>query len=207
MKRLSATLVTDGSSDQLLKSLIELLFDEHTDWAYQVQCAQGLPPASEGLRARMAAALALYPCDFLFVHRDAEALAALDRQQEIKASWPDAPQTTTLICVVPVRMTEAWLLASEAPIRAAVGNPNGTASLGLPAAKNIEALPDPKAVLFDALRVATEWNTSRKRKFNPHDYRHRVSELTDDLAPLRQLSSFRHLETQIKSQLQGMKTP
>jgi len=31
-----------------------------------------------------------------------------------------------------------------------------------------------------------------------HQFRHRVSELTDDLEPLRKLSSFRHLEAQVQ---------
>ena len=201
MKRLTATLVTDGSSDKLLAPLIELLFDTHTELAYQVNCAEGLPPVSSGLRARIDSALSLFPCDFLFVHRDAEGVAATVRQQEIEMSWSGSTQAATLICVVPVRMTEAWLVANEKPIRLAVGNPNGTESLGLPAVKNIESLPDPKFVLFEALKVATEWNASRKRKFNPHQYRHRVSELTDDLEPLRKLSSFRHLEEQVQMHL------
>jgi len=204
MKRVTATLVTDGSSDKLLAPLVELLFSTHTELAYQVNCAEGLPPVSSGLRARIDSALELFPCDFLLVHRDAEGVAATLRQQEIEASWLGSQQTATLICVIPVRMTEAWLVANERPIRSAVGNPNGTQSLGLPALKNIESLPDPKFVLFEALKVATEWNASRKRKFNPHQYRHRVSELTDDLEPLRKLSSFRHLEAQIQRHLENL---
>lgn len=204
MKRVTATLVTDGSSDRLLVPLIELLFSEHTDGAYQVICADGLPPAAHGLKARIDSALQLFPCDFLFVHRDAEGVGALLRQQEIKTSWPDSPQTATLICVIPVRMTEAWLIASEEPIRAAVGNPNGTDFLDLPAIKDIESLPDPKEVLFSALKTASGLSPSRKRSFNPHQYRHRVSELMDDLGPLRRLKSFKHLETQVQMQLTSL---
>ena len=201
MKRVTATLVTDGSSDKLLAPLIELLFSTHTELAYQVNCAEGLPPLSSGLRARIDSALELFPCDFLFVHRDAEGVDATVRQQEIETNWLGSQQTATLICVVPVRMTEAWLVANEKPIRSAVGNPNGTESLGLPAVKNIESLPDPKEILFAALKAASGKNASRKRRFNPHQYRHRVSELTDDLEPLRKLSSFRHLEAQIQRHL------
>lgn len=198
MRHIKATLVTDGSSDRLLVPLIELLFSAHTQWAYQVTCAEGLPPMSSGLKARMDAALALFPCDILFVHRDAEGVDAALRQNEIEASWHALQQTTTLVCVIPVRMTESWLLASEMPIRTAVSNPNGSESLSLPASKDIESLPDPKTLLFDALKVATGWNASRKKRFNPHPYRHRVSELIDDLTPLRRLSSFRHLEAQVQ---------
>lgn len=201
MKRVTATLVTDGSSDRLLVPLIELLFSTHTELAYQVNCAEGLPPLSSGLKARIDSALELFPCDFLFVHRDAEGVAAMVRQQEIEMCWPDTQQTTTLICVVPVRMTEAWLIANEKPIRSAVGNPNGVGLLGLPPIKDIETLPDPKSILFEALKAASGLSASRKRRFNPHQYRHRVSELMDDLDSVRKLCSFRHLEAQIKKHL------
>lgn len=201
MKRVTATLVTDGSSDRLLAPLIELLFSTHTELAYQVNCAEGLPPVASGLTARIDSALELFPCDFLFVHRDAEGIDPTIRQQEIETHWKSSQRTATLICVVPVRMTEAWLVANEKPIRAAVGNPNGTEPLGLPAIKNIESLPDPKAILFEALKSASGLNASRKRRFNPHQFRHRVSELTDDLESLRKLSSFRHLEAQLQQHL------
>ena len=163
-----------------------------------MNCADGLPPVASGLRARIDAALELFPCDILFVHRDAERASPSERQREIESSWPDSLPKTVLICVIPVRMTEAWLIASELPIRSAVGNPNGVASLDLPAIKDIESLPDPKELLFAALKAASGRNASRKRRFNPHPYRHRVSELTNDLAPLRQLASFRHLEAQVQ---------
>ena len=202
MKRVTATLVTDGSSDKLLAPLIELLFSAHTELAYQVNCAEGLPPLSSGLKARIDSALELFPCDFLFVHRDAEGVEASLRQQEIETNWSNSQQTATLICVIPVRMTEAWLIANEAPIRSAVGNPNGTESLGLPALKNIESLPDPKEILFAALKAASGLSASRKRRFNPHQFRHLVSGHTDDLEPLRKLSSFRHLEAQIQKHLE-----
>ena len=198
MKRVSATLLTDGSSDRLLKPLIELLLSEHTDLPYEVNFAEGLPPVAKGLESRIKSALELFPCDFLFVHRDEEGVGTAMRQREIDSSWPADEQTTVLICVIPVRMTEAWLITNAKPIRLAVGNPNGTEVLDLPAVKNIESSPDPKEILFAALKTASGLNTRRKALFNPHDYRHRVSELTDDLAVLRMLASFKHLEAQVK---------
>ena len=205
MKRVSATLVTDGSSDRLLKPLIELLFDEYTDLPYQVNCAEGLTPLAEGLKSRIKSALELFPCDFLFVHRDDEGVGITVRQREIENSWPGSQQTTALICVIPTRMTEAWLIANAKPIRLAVGNPNGTEVLDLPAAKDIESSPDPKEILFTALKTATGWSARRKARFNPHQFRHRVSELTDDLAPLRMLASFKHLEAQVKKHIALLK--
>ena len=202
MRRVSATLVTDGSSDRLLKPLIELLFDEYTDLPYQVNCAEGLPPLADGLSSRIESALELFPCDFLFVHRDDENVGVEVRQLEIENSWPLNQQSAVLICVIPIRMTEAWLITNAKPIRLAVGNPHGKDKLDLPAAKDIESSPDPKEILFVALKAASGLNARRKERFNPHQFRHRVSELIDDLTPLRLLASFKHLEAQVKKHVE-----
>lgn len=211
MKRITATLITDGRSDTLLVPLLELLFAEHTELPYQVNWAEGLPPLSSGLQPRIEAALDLYPCDLLLVHRDAESEPVPVRQLEIQTSWQRGTAggnaATTLVCVIPVRMTESWLITQEGPIRAAVGNPNGQDALVLPAAKSIEAVADPKAILFDALKVASGLNATRRQRFVPDRYRHRVSELTEDLRPLRKLASFRHLEAQIQDCLARFAIP
>ena len=47
------------------------------------------------------------------------------------------------VLVIPVRMTEAWLLIDELALRRAAGNPNGRNPLDLPALKDLEALPEP----------------------------------------------------------------
>ncbi len=112
---------------------------------------------------------------------------------------------TVLICVIPVRMTEAWLIANAKPIRLAVGNPNGAEVLDLPTFKDIESSPDPKEILFAALKTACGRNARRQARFNPHGYRHRVSELTEDLAPLRRLASFKHLEAQVKKHVEFLR--
>ncbi len=204
MKRLSATLLTDGCSDRLLQPLIELLFSEYTDLPYQVNCAEGLPPLADGLQSRIKSALALFPCDLLFVHRDEEGIGVATRQKEIEDSWPDGMQQSVLICVIPVRMTEAWLIVNSEAIRSAVGNPNGHESLDLPEIKNIESSLDPKEILFTALKAASGLNARRKTRFNPHQFRHRVSELTEDLESLRKLPSFKHLENQVRKYLQRL---
>lgn len=59
----------------------------------------------------------------------------------------------------------------------------------------------PIAILFEALTAASGLNSTRKRRFNPHQYKHRVSELNDDLALLRKLQSFNHFEAQIQKRL------
>jgi hypothetical protein len=103
------------------------------------------------------------------------------------------------VSIIPVRMTEAWLLIDEEAIRAAAGNPKGKVALDLPGLNKIESLPDPKEVLFTALRTASELPPGRLRKFDPQEKRHRITDLIDDLDRLRRLPSFADLEDQIRA--------
>jgi hypothetical protein len=95
-------------------------------------------------------------------------------------------------------MTEAWFLFDEAAIRQASGNPRGSVSLHLPAFPQIEAEPDPKQVLYDALRNASELHGRRRKKFRPQEAIHRLAELITDYAPLQQLSAFAALEHELR---------
>jgi hypothetical protein len=46
--------------------------------------------------------------------------------------------------VIPIRMTEAWLLLDEEAIRDSAGRPSSSVSLGLPLPQRVETIPDPK---------------------------------------------------------------
>lgn len=197
MPALTSTLVADGSSDRVLIPLLELLLDEHCPGPYRsphfVELPAGLP-----LIDRIRQALDLYPCDLLFVHRDAEKESPASRVEEIRDALARFGSTPVSVAIVPVRMTESWLLVDEKAIRTAAGNPSGKVVLNLPSTARIESLPDPKQVLFDALRTASELPPSRLRKFNPEGKRHRVTDLMDSLDRLRRLPSFQHLEHQLQ---------
>jgi hypothetical protein len=195
MKTLTATLVADGTSDRMLLPIIQFLLDEWSPVPHRTLFAEGLHigPLSE----RLPRALQLYPCDLLFIHRDAEAAPAKDRQQEIATAAAQLANPPTHICLIPIRMTESWLLLDQQAIRTAAGNPQGTTALDLPPSMSVERLADPKARLFVALNAATDSTGRRKRRFKPEAARHRVAELMN-LASLRQLPSFEHSETQVK---------
>ena len=90
----------------------------------------------------------LYPCDLLFVHRDAESAPIEEREAEIrKALEKSSVDSVRVVCVVPVRMQEAWLLIDEAALRRAAGNPNGTQPLAMPDVQKLEELADPKQLI------------------------------------------------------------
>ena len=91
---------------------------------------------------------------------------------------------------MPVRMTEAWLLVDEQAIRSAASNPNGKNDLSMPGLDRLENIPNPKNMLFEKLKLASELPTGRLRKFRPETRRHRVAELISDYSQLRNLSAF-----------------
>jgi hypothetical protein len=186
------TIVADGSSDRALSPILDWLIEQHSDVPYEGQFADHLPPVSRGLKSRIAAAVALFPCNLLFVHRDAETVRRADREQEIVDNLPNG--IPTFVPVIPVRMTEAWLLSDESAIRTAADNPNGTGKLAIPPSKRWEASTNPKAILRQALKSASGLPERRQKRFNPDSRRARVSQLTTDFSKLRTLSAFRRLE-------------
>jgi hypothetical protein len=152
------------------------------------------------LAARVEAALDLYPCDLLVVHRDAEREDPKSRLREIEEATQG--RSVPVVCAVPVRMTEAWLLFDEAAIRRAAGCPNGNMPLNLPALKMVESVPDPKEVLYEAIRVASNLSGRRRRQIQP-DIR-RVADLIDDFAPLRVVPSFCRFEESMCEALRAL---
>jgi hypothetical protein len=150
------------------------------------------------------AAVSVYECDILFVHRDAESLGLDLRLSEIRNTLIDLNKP--IVPVVPIRMTEAWLLIDELAIRAAASNENGTIPLRLPQPSRLESLLDPKAVLFESLRFASELPPGRLKKFKPEARRHRVSELIANYSALRGLSAFRQFEEELTTCVQSLRT-
>lgn len=202
MNSLRFTLLGDGTSDSALVTIINWLlrrFRSDAAWNGQLADLSRLDPRPRTLADRMYAAVRAFPCDVLFVHRDAEREEPAARRQEIAAasSAVRPPLTVPYIPIIPVRMTEAWLLTDEMAIRMAAGNRNGTVRLPLPRLRTLEAVPDPKEVLHNLLRTATELPARRRSKFHVTNAVRLVALYTDDFSPLLQLSSFRALADQV----------
>jgi hypothetical protein len=193
------TLLADGSSDAvLIEPLAWLLRELGCDAANGTWAdLRRLRPPPKGLRARIEAALDLYPCDLLFVHRDAEAVPAETRVSEIDAARVGL--STAAGPVVPVRMQEAWLLIDEAALRRAAGNPSGRMPLAMPGIDGLEGIADPKNVLHDLLRDASGLTGRRLKRFNPGRQALRLGQLIEDYGALRRLPAFRRLESQLDS--------
>jgi hypothetical protein len=203
MSTLRYTLLTDGSSDRALIPIVNWLLRKHlTNYEIQSEWADlsRLPAPPKDLSKRVESAVNLYPCDVLFIHRDAEACELDRRVQEIEAELSDITELRVpVVKVIPVRMTEAWLLFDEGAIRIAASNPNGSVGLELPNIKNTENISDPKALLHNALKQASQLSGRRLKRFNPHSCVCRISELIDDFSPLRTLPAFCALEDELQS--------
>jgi len=197
MDRLDFTLLTDGSSDAILLHPLHWILQQHLKipvdgtWAELRELSN--PP--KGLTPRIEAALDLYPCDILFVHRDAERDPYQHRVNEINNEIDGLPDV--MVPVVPVRMQESWLLFNESAIREAAGNPNGKTRLTLPSLNRLEALPDPKDRLHELLREASEHRGRRLKRFSPGKAARRLGEILADYGPLRSLPAFQHTENRI----------
>jgi hypothetical protein len=208
MSALRYTLLADGSSDRCLIGIINWLLTgipavATRGFIPQMAELRHLPDPPKTLADRISQTIRQFPCDILFVHRDAEAQPREKRIQEIDDA---VARVVTLphVPIVPVRMTEAWLLLEEDSIRKAADNPNGTIHLGLPPTANLERIPDPKKVLEGLLILAAEKSGRRKDQFERDISvrRQRVAELIRDFSPLRQLPAFRALEADLNAAIE-----
>lgn len=125
----------------------------------------------------------------VFVHRDAEAESVEDRHEELGDVCRDRSDVVRL---VPVRMTEAWLVWDATAIAAAAGNPSVAPGLSVPPPAQVAGLRDPKAVL-DELLVAAVGSGARRRKQvrqRAATLRPTVAENVKDFAPLLTCDAF-----------------
>lgn len=207
MAELRYTLLGDGSSDRRLLPIVTWVMRQHTALPIAPAWAdfRFLARRPSTLQERATAAIEYYPAQLLLIHRDAEAATRDQRINEI-AEAVEGLAIPYYVCVIPVRMQEAWLLFDEAAIRQAAGNPNGRRLLSLPNLRDLELVPDPKEMLFQALRDASELGSRRLGAFNSAQAAHRLAELIDDYSPLRQLIAFAALESDLRAAIARLMT-
>jgi hypothetical protein len=207
MKEINYTFLSDGSSDKALMYILTWLLQENqvnsvikSQWAD----LRRLKKSPKNLSERIIKSIELYPCNLLFIHRDAETETYQKRELEIQAAVKEIKQFVTtppVICVIPIRMQEAWLIFDEKALRSAAGNPNGSQALEIPNINTLEKIADPKNKLHELLCLASGLKGRRLNKFaseEVHRSVHRVAELIDDFSPLRTLSAFQKLEAAIQ---------
>jgi hypothetical protein len=198
-------LIGEGSSDDGLIPHLEALCiqagaDEVTGVALDFR---RLPhPVGRTVEARLRSALVLEPgANLIFVHRDADGRESEPRYQEVLDAVAACGCDRSVICVVPVQETEAWLLLDGDAIRRAVGRPNDTTALQIPAPEAVERLAHPKERLKELLVQASGATGRRLDRIRRDFPRHRRA-LLQDLAiggALERLASWRQLRADIVS--------
>jgi len=210
VKPLRFTLIGDGPSDKALVPAIDWILVQNpqlTARGYTLQFTARRDLGALDLQSNVRKAVETFRCDAVFVHRDAEGAAPEHRVEEIRRAVTEVTDVP-FIPVVPVHMTEAWLLLDEPAIRRAVDNPSGRARLNLPRAAAIERLADPKSLLNERMLIASEATGRRRKKISrPTELaqrRLRVAQLVEDYARLRVLPAFLRLERDTSDMLQSL---
>lgn len=194
------TLIADGSSDSVLMPIIDWLLAEHAPLArISGTFATFRQGQDRALSARITTALREFPCDLLFIHRDAEGASLAQRKDEISIACEGLDIKT--VPIIPVHMTEAWMFADEAAIRFASENASGTHRISIPAKRQWESMADPKAALFEVLIEASAKSGRALKKFNPEKARTLIAQRATQFKQLRGLSSFDAFEQALTQQL------
>jgi hypothetical protein len=196
--RLRLVLIGDGPSDDVLLHPIRWSLRQQVPEVELLESPfvfRRHRPVAEVIQEAMEA----WRPDLVVVHRDTEREDPEVRRREI-------PYADSVVPLVPVRMTEAWLLLDESAIRRAVSRPRATNDLQLPRLRQLEARPNPKADLETALLLAAGDPTGRARRRVQDDLsmlKRRVAENIDDYTPLRNLTAFQRWEEDLAAALAG----
>jgi hypothetical protein len=192
----SGLFVAEGASDEPLANVVESLFrDRGLDLRLTSPPFAQLPKVAKDVKSRVEAGIKLMGnrLDLVVVHRDADNVGSDVRRHEIA----DALREIDVECcpIVPVKMTEAWLLLCESEIRYVAGNPRGRGLLGLPKAHEVERVADPKTLLRAALLAASA-STGRRRerdgkRFN--EQRRQLLGRLDRTGPITKLAGWQQL--------------
>lgn len=190
--------VAEGSSDAPLASLVETLFrDQGVKVRLTAPDFGQLPEVRKDVESRIRAGVKLMDgrVDLVVVHRDADNAGSDARRQEVEAAMARVEIAAQCCPVIPVRMTEAWVLIDEGSIRKVAGNPRGRSDLGLPKLTEIERVADPKELLRKSLLTASALTGRRRereaKRFNSQ--RRQLLELVDRNGPITSLPGWQRL--------------
>lgn len=145
----------------------------------------------------------------LCVHCDADAPSneAVYAHKIIPAQEALQAQTSAQYCrefvaLVPIQMMEAWILADKELLKEEIGTTKTNTELGIDTKPELVA--DPKAVIEQAIRIAREGLTKRRRNDLKIGDIYLSMGQKIDLNKLRQLPSYCDFENNMRQALQNM---
>ncbi|WP_283138084.1 DUF4276 family protein [Rhizohabitans arisaemae] len=194
----SGLFIAEGTSDMPLADIVEALF---IDRGFDVRLSKPdfsfLRKVPRDVTSRVTAGLELMEetPDLVVVHRDSDNAGHGVRRTEIESAVQNIVEKTSLIPIIPVRMTEAWLLLDESAIRQVAGNPRGRQALGLPKAGEVEKIADPKTMLAECLLKAGDLTGRRRDRADKRFPQHRrqLLERLDPTGLVTTLPSWRRM--------------
>lgn len=202
--QLTGLFLCEGTSDLPLARLVETLFlQRRVDVRLSQPDFSLLPRVAKNIEARVRVGLRLIdmPIDLIVVHRDSDSEEPERRYAEILDAVTAVAESAHPLPVVPVRMTEAWLLLDEAAIRQVAGNPRGRMNLELPRPRHVESVADPKRLLQQCLVTAADCTGRRRdqmsKRFNEH--RRQLLQRIEFGGPIGQLTSWQRLVSDIEA--------
>lgn len=198
--------IGEGSSDSGIATHIRRIAAEqgHSALITDPLVARLPPPPRKTVASKLQAVKDLGGAyDLVVLHRDADREGREPRLAEISAAARKVMPEVPHVPVIPIRMTEAWLLLDEAEIRRVAGAPNGKTPLNLPKASRVESVPDPKAMLKETLALASGLKGRKLSTFNDRFSRNRAILLDriDPEGPIRNVPSWRDFNADLLSGL------
>ncbi|MEV4891235.1 hypothetical protein AB0K48_17790 [Nonomuraea sp. NPDC055795] len=141
--------------------------------------------------------------ELVVIHRDADRDGREPRLREIEGAVTAVMPSVCFVGVIPIRMTEAWLMLDERNLRLVAGNPNGRMSLELPKPKAVESIPDPKAVLAEKLALASGLSGRKLDRFKKRfpEHRRQLLDRIDPAGPICGVSSWKNFNEDLLSGL------
>lgn len=109
-----------------------------------------------------------------------------------------------LVALIPVQMTEAWLLADLELLKNKIGTSMSNNELGLPTRiQEIERISDPKMVIIEAIRKAQANISRRRRKLSISRIYSPISQEIS-IEVLRNLSSYKSFMKNVRTALKAL---
>ena len=165
----------------------------------------GSQQQSRAERISAAAREAATAWHILFIHADADADAKAARQQRVQPAMDKLMATGEfsahdIVAVIPVRMTDAWMLADPDALRKALHLVENL-DLELPTrTRELERLTEPKAQLQQITRRSSTRKRQRRRR-DPLDSLPRQLGNSISLDCLRRLPAFQIMERELRQSL------
>lgn len=144
-----------------------------------------------------------YGIQILCVHSDADSSYSINvYQNKISPSQHKLTQQNQneyckiLVAIVPIQETEAWMLADKALLKQEIGTNKSDIELGIN--RHPETVSDPKEVISNAIRIAREELTQKRRRQLTITELYLPLGQSVDLSKLENLTSYQDFKKNIR---------